>query len=212
MRAKQAGVAILGGEPPLSEEVQALQTQGYSIPDMCSYYFLRQIPQYKRENNPLVENPEALLEAFMQRMHAGLPAIQEQDLSYSQFLTVFKERLGVDFDIASITPTLVRGENEPGSNFFQKIGHHVGLRRDPNLLRVIDEALEQNACVMVAYGAGHLVTLRPALEAGLGASVDSQPFPPGVLPRLFPEGMGAANEAVKQGRKATRAEDPPPRP
>jgi hypothetical protein len=173
--AVEHGASFLGGEPDERLVVQAVLNQGFTPEDLLGFYFVRQVPQLRREGTLAAKGLEASFRTLIDAMgkRAGLEDAGAH-LSLEQFRDWYRKRQGKEFDVA----TLDDAEPAPvatGTYFTQRLSSVVGLVRDRFIVQVIASHLATDKDVLVVYGGSHFATQRPAFELLLGKPVEEKP-------------------------------------
>jgi hypothetical protein len=172
--AQEHGASFIGGEPDEQAVVQAVLKQGFTVEDLLGFYFVRQVPQFRREGALETKGLEACFRMLIDGMgkKAGL---QEASAHFSldQFRDWYGKRQGKTFDIA----TMDRQETAPlaSGNFVQRLSSVTGIVRDRFTVDLIATHLAIEKYVLVVYGGSHFATQRPALEALMGKPVEMKP-------------------------------------
>jgi len=173
---RERGASFVGGEPDEKVVAQAVLEQGFTAEDLLGFYFVRQLPQLRREgaleSNGLDASFHTLIEAMEQR--AGLEGTA---FSLDRFRDWYQRKQGKPFDAATLD------DEEPapigsGRYFTQRISSVVGIVRDRFIVQRISALLASDKDLLVVYGGSHFVTQRPAFEVLLGKAVELRPADP----------------------------------
>ena len=171
--AQAAGVPFIGGEPDDSDILAEARKKGMTARDMFATYVLRQIEQWVRETK-LTSHTDVKLDVLIRdyaKAFARDAKIQEAEIAdiatADAFKAWYQKTNGLAFaegykpeDAWPITPE----SNRPTNRLIVLISD----ARDKHILGVIDRALQNNAVVLVVYGASHLDIEAPALAAAFG--------------------------------------------
>lgn len=167
--ALEHGIPFIGAEPTDREVFEEVKRNGYTLNDFLSFYFVRQIPQFRRQG--VMETKVInLFNEFMLEIHKELGLFNYAEFGFSDFLKWYSEKNGEKFDPEKIdTETSAPFEN--GKLFTQRISHVVGLARDRYIVEVIAKQLRKYHRVLIVIGHSHLVQQQNALEAAMGRAV-----------------------------------------
>lgn len=174
-RAAEHGVSFVGGEPDEHTLVDAALKHGFTPEDLLGFYFVRQLPQFRRDGTLAAKGLDAsfsfLIAAMAER--AGLEKAGAQ-FSLDEFRDWYQKKQGKTFDAAALD------DEEPapvpsGKYFTQRISTVVGIVRDRVILQRIASFLASHRDLLVVYGGSHFPTLRPAFELLMGKPVEIRP-------------------------------------
>ena len=173
--ALEHGGSFIGGEPDEQTVVQAVLKEGFTVEDLLGFYFLRQVPQFRREGALETKGLEECFRLLIDGMgkKAGLEEAGAH-FSLDRFRDWYRNRQGKTFDIATVD----REEPAPLSNgklLTQRLSAIVSLVRDRFVVGVIASHLGTEKDVLVVYGGSHFATQRPALEVLMGKPVEWKP-------------------------------------
>jgi hypothetical protein len=175
MLAADSGVPFIGGEPADEDVLRLLRPAGYGSADLLGFYFLRQIPQLRRDGSLKTRKIEDLYAGVMRTYDDLLASRQELPRTYAQFLEWYRRTAGADFDAGTIDyealAPLVDGTP------IQRIASVVDRARNAFTVEEIARVLRKRDCVIVVYGSSHIASQRPALEAMMGRPVDQGAAP-----------------------------------
>jgi hypothetical protein len=150
--ASERSIPFTGAEPDDKSVCQQLLAKGYSREDVIGFYFLRQIPQYRRDHTIADKGFRRAFTDFVSTIKPAL-GLDDQSFDYSQFLHWCRVRNGTNFIPENLEIDDVAPLSE-GKLFTQRISAAVGQIR-----------------VLVIYGASHLATQRRVLQSLLGEPV-----------------------------------------
>ena len=164
------GAVIYGGEPNDLEIRNGLTASGMTDENLLGFYTLRSIPQWKRErkiNNAGDVALKKLVEGDLASNRRRLeltPTILPDFYAWADwYQRINGKPIGADFDTEEVGPLV------PGRHKTNQIAASIGHQRDSFLLSIIAERLNADQTTMVVFGGSHLMILRSALDAMLGA-------------------------------------------
>jgi hypothetical protein len=174
LRAGERGVAFLGGEPEEQQVAAAVLRQDFTSEDLLGFYFVRQLPQYRRDGTLQDKGLDASFTHLITVMakQAGVQGTSSNGgFTLDRFRDWYQSRQGKPFDPEAMD------DEEPapiasGKYFTQRLSAVVGLARDRSIARLISNHLATDKELLVVYGGSHFPTLRPALEVLLGRPVE----------------------------------------
>jgi hypothetical protein len=165
--AAQRGIAFMGGEPSLHDTLAALRKRGYGAKDLMGYYFVRWLPQYRREGRfdgvPLEE-----LFARSDAERVGISAESgEPVLSLEGFKRWYLAKNGKPFTLAKFDGKVV--SPDPDSRCFtQRISSAENEVRNRFVLDLLTRRLPLDRDILIIYGHSHYFQERDTLEKMLG--------------------------------------------
>lgn len=165
--ANNLGIDFVGSEPDETDILAALNENKIPINDLLGFYFVRQVPQFKRDGSLETKDIQDLYNNFMAgtRQELALPKIN--DFTYERFLEWYRKANEKPFDLKSFD----NEEAAPianGKYYTQRISHIVSITRDRFIVSLIAKYLNERGTVLIVFGKGHLVSQRSALEGMLG--------------------------------------------
>lgn len=173
--AARRGVSFMGGEPNELALVEAARREGFTSEDLLGFYFVRQVPQFRRDGTLEAKGLDASFRSLVKVMgeRAGLEEASAH-FSLDEFREWYRRRQGKTFDVAAMD------DEEPapipaGKYFTQRVSSVIGVVRDRLILRSLARALTTEKDLLVVYGASHFPTLRPALESLMGKPIEIKP-------------------------------------
>jgi hypothetical protein len=169
LKADARGIPFVGGEPDESDVLRAIQEAGFTARDLAQFYFVRQIPQFLREESSFEQKPVELYASFMPGVLRDL-GLQPGELPFDEFLAWYENLNGKRLDFGTFDPE----ESAPldkGKYGTQRISHEVGMARERFILALIADSLDEYDHALVVYGKSHLAQQRPVLQAMLGEPV-----------------------------------------
>lgn len=173
--AAERGIPFIGGEPDERTLVVAARNHGFTAEDLLGFYFVRQVPQLRRDSALEEKGLEASFRVVIAAMakRAGLDDAGAH-FSLDQFRDWYQNKQGKTFDAAAMD------DEEPapvpsGTYFTQRISTVIGIVRDRLILQCIVKLLATDKDLLVVYGGSHYPTLRPALEIVMGKPVETTP-------------------------------------
>jgi len=166
LEARARGIPFVGGEPDEAELRDAARAAGFDDRDLVGFYFVRQVPQYRRSGE-LERTSLPVLYAGLTAHYRAPLGLRLADESYEAFLAWYREANGRPFDLATFDPEEA-APIEGGAFRSQRVSHAVGLARDRHVVALVDELLREHGSVLVVFGKSHLACQRPAYEAWLG--------------------------------------------
>lgn len=168
--ANNANIPFSGGEPSDTTIEKELFKVGYSTHDMVGFYLVRQLPLWDREKTFEVDGIEKLCTEFICDQYETY-LHKPCDMTYTQFLSWYQEKMGKTFDFHAITTEYTAPYDDEKSTWLQRMSAQIGKIRDRTLLRVIEKQLQLYDKVMVVYGWSHFMTLRHVFEKTMGLPV-----------------------------------------
>ena len=167
LEATKRNISFVGGEPEEKDLLEKLQKEGVGKKDLLFFYFLRQIPQFKRQKE-LDKNPlEKLFKIFVKNKVRNLEIKQDSNPDFKEFKAWYKTKNKKAFSLKSFDPEEV-APRITGKLYSQRLSGKISLERDKFIVKVIAESLEKYKNVMIIYGKSHLSSQRPAIEELLG--------------------------------------------
>jgi hypothetical protein len=167
-RAQEHGAAFVGGEPEEPAVARAVLEHGFAADDLLGFYFVRQVPQFRRDGTLSDKGLDASFRRTIDAL-GGAAGLRDAAGAFTldRFGRWYQGRQGKEFDPA----TMDSEEAAPlatGAYFTQRLSAVVGLVRDRFTVRRIASHLASEKAVLVVYGGSHFPTLAPALEILLG--------------------------------------------
>ncbi len=161
---------IFGGEPNDGEIRTGLIAGGMTDENLLGFYTLRSIPQWMREHK-LINAGDAALKKLVERdlasnrrrLGLGPSILPDFDTWADWYQRTNGKPIGAYFDTEEVGP-LVSGRYPTN-----QIAAAIGRQRDSFLLGLIAERLNADQTTLVVFGGSHLMILRSALTAMLGA-------------------------------------------
>jgi hypothetical protein len=164
------GAVVWGGEPDDAQIRDALLARGVTGADLLGFYTLRSVPQWLRERKVASADDArvpALIDAELarNRERLGLPAtvLPSAGAWMEWYERSNGKPFGSGFDLEEVGPL---ADGRYGSN---RVAVAVSRSRAAFLLQAVADHLNEAESVLVVFGASHLMILRPALDAMLGA-------------------------------------------
>lgn len=167
--AKQRGIPFIGGEPEDKNVCKRLLAKGYSPEDILGFYFVRIVPESKR--NHTLET-KGVKRAFADCVSWDKPrlGLTTTPFTYNQFKEWYQRRNGASFNAEKLDDD----DCAPiaGSKLvIQRISADIWQFRDAYIVQTIASVLDSHKHVLVVYGSSHLSTQRRVLEAMLGKPI-----------------------------------------
>lgn len=139
---------------------------GYSRSDLAMFYFVRQVPQFKRDGSLKKKNLSEIYPQYMRDTYHAMN-IKKNIPTYTSFLDWYRSHQGKTFALNTFDNEETSPQ-EKGEFYTQRIGHAVGMVRDRYVVKLIADLLEKNKKVMIVFGKSHLAQQRRALVDMLG--------------------------------------------
>ena len=159
-KAQAAGVPAELGEPDRIEEIAYLKER-FSVPQIITYYFGRQMHQWARQdrkNQPDWRTyAEDTIGAYNSLRFWG------EELSLDKATQWYQEQTGKAFDPEDMQA--LDNVRDPEQN---EVSEASGLFRDEAIFKMIEGHWNDGADVFVVYGSGHAIVQEPALRALVG--------------------------------------------
>ncbi len=167
--ATDVNIPFTGGEPLETEVAQSVLKAGYSPQDLLGFYFVRQIPSFKREGRFKKETVEQAYGKFMpwQKTSAGFKDFQ---FFFDDFKAWYKKINKKEFSLDTFD-TEEPAPHENGIFLTQRISSVVDRTRNVYVVKTIADQLNTYKKVLVIYGSSHLESLRPVLVQMLGQPI-----------------------------------------
>jgi hypothetical protein len=165
--ANNNGIDFVGSEPDEADILAAMRHKNVPVNDLLGFYFVRQVPQFKRNGSLETKSIRDLYDSFLASIRQELALSKNNDFTYERFLGWYRKANGKAFDLKSFDSE----EAAPiadGKYYTQRISHIVGVTRDRFIVNLIAKYLNERGTVLIVFGKGHLVCQRPALESMLG--------------------------------------------
>ena len=163
--AQKQNIPFIGAEPDESEIEAEVVKAGYTKQDLLLFYFVRQIPEFRREHKLKNSNIESLSEDFMQYWTKALNVSQMP--TYQSFLSWYQEKNGIPFRADEINTEAVAPYSD-SPLFNHKISTLIDRIRNAYIVDQIAEALRKYKNVLIIYGSGHWTTQQNAIEDMVG--------------------------------------------
>lgn len=160
--ALQKKIPFRGIEPSDEEIYQALLKEKFTADDLIHYYFLRQVPQWKKAGTL---NISAIKQTYKNFATGVAQKINVATVpTYMDFLKWYKQKNKEDFTIDNVDSEKSAPYYQ-GVYFTQKLSSVVGRVRDRHMVQVIENELKTKERVFVLVGGSHWMTQKRALEA-----------------------------------------------
>jgi len=156
--ANRDNVPIISPEPDETKEIQYLQEKGYSVAEIMTYYFGRQMYQWLKRDHLNYPDWEKYADRRI-KSYAQLIPFQDSNLTIDNVIKMFKKTTGSDFNKED--KTLLYQLSDPTSN---PVSAASGVFRDISLYKFIKSAWHQNKDIFALYGSGHAIVLEKALK------------------------------------------------
>lgn len=168
--AEEAKIPFAGGEPRDEQVIPAMAKLGYDRRDLFNFYFVRRIPQYRREGR--LGEPLAALHADYLKSY---PLFHGDGFTYEGFEAWYRERNGKKFALAAFDDDEVAPKGK-GAYYTQRLSAAINLVRNRFAVQLLAEKLNAHRAVLIVYGGSHFLMERRALERTLGkARIDVNP-------------------------------------
>lgn len=171
--AADAGIDFVGGEPDERDIVAGIKGDGFTATDLVAFYVVRQIEQWKREqqisshDDPRLDTLIPLITQVMAR-DTGIPVADFAPVSTAAGVATWYEQFnGLRFK------TGYRAEDAYPSGPDRKrrtnaLSDAVSDMRDQHIVSVLNSALAQHGTVLIVYGNSHHTIAAPALVDAFG--------------------------------------------
>lgn len=159
-------IPFFAGEPDHQDIYRGLKDKGYTDIDVLSFYTVRQIPQWVREQNDKSTLFHKKIPSFLTN-YCKTFSVQNCP-STVDVMKWYKDKIGYE-----LTPDVSNEEVAPikdGTLYTQKMSAEIGHIRDHFTLNIIEQMLLRYERVAVVYGASHFSTLRRSFEKSFGLS------------------------------------------
>lgn len=155
-------VPFIGLEPSEKEILSALEKQKFTAQDIANYYFIRQLPQWKRAGTFDVGKIRSTYASFVKGVAAKFET--EVNTDYEDFLKWYKAK-----NKEAFSPTTYDSETAAplsnGKYYTQKLAAIVGMVRDRHMVRLIENERHSKNFLFIVVGGSHWMTQKLALEA-----------------------------------------------
>lgn len=172
--ATQLDIPFVSGDPSDNDILPFLFDKNYSSDDLIGYRLIQFIPQWRRAGELDFDTTPTRLEKravwYSQKLKS------KNIFTFQSLKEWFTTKTGLPFDWNKIGTSTVSPEIGPQSTNLNKLSYNVDLARNAFLLKKIEENINTRKKVLVIFGQGHLVMLRPALEEALGKSTDKKVY------------------------------------
>ncbi len=165
VQAQKYGSPFIGGEPDEMEIVEAIEKRDYTRKDLLFFYLIRQIPQWRRQDELKDRSVARMAEEFLDLWSTRLSLPQRPTIE--EFKDWYQKKMGQPFCSEAITSE-TSAPYETSSIFTQKISSEVGKIRDTFTVRTIVTEMEKYPRVLIVYGGSHWITQSKAWEGFLG--------------------------------------------
>jgi hypothetical protein len=145
-------------EPDETKEIKYLQENGYSVAEIMTYYFGRQMYQWLKRDNLNYPDWEKYANRHI-KSYAKLIPFQGSNLITANVIKMFKETTGSDFN--NEAEALLFRLSDPTSN---PVSAASGVFRDISLYKSIKSAWYKGKDIFALYGSGHAIVLEKALK------------------------------------------------
>lgn len=169
IKAAESGIPFVGGEPDEIEIKRGVLNAGFTAVDLAMYYFVRQLPQFKRDGSLKSRSIEQIYPEYMKNTYSLLK-IAGDSPSFEEFKHWYLKKNKKPFDLKTFDNEETSPQ-EKGQFYTQKIGHAVGMVRDRYVVKLIADMLNKKDRVMIVFGKSHLAQQRRALVSMLGKPV-----------------------------------------
>lgn len=159
-------IPFKGLEPSEKEIFKALEKQKITAQDMVNYYFVRQVPQWKRAGTLNISKIESTYSQFVKSAAQKIESTEVAS-DYKEFLKWFKLKNKEDFEITTWDSEKA-APYAKGKYFTQRIASHIGRVRDLHMVTLIESELKSKNSVFVIVGGSHWMTQKMALESVYG--------------------------------------------
>ncbi len=173
-QARKSTADYITGEPVEATILKEALNSGYSTEDVLGYYLVRQIPQFKRQNNFSMSSFSKQVDHYLKSFRRDLGV--DLQFGFSEFRNWYSLRMPKPRDFLDIENDDTAPDAGPGATYIQRISHTVSLSRDRAVVKTIERMLNRYDRVLVVYGGSHLITEEPALKAMLGSPLYAKPF------------------------------------
>lgn len=156
--AHKSNIPIISPEPDETKEIRYLVSEGFSVPQIMTYYFGRQMYQWLKRDHKNHADWESYAERYI-HSYAELQPLSAEKLGLKTVLLMYQEITGVPFN--KNDEKLLYSISDPTSN---PVSAASGLFRDISLFNAIKAAWKANKDVFVLYGSGHAIVLEKAIK------------------------------------------------
>jgi hypothetical protein len=159
-------IPFRGLEPSEKDIFEKLQNQKISAQDLLNYYFVRQVPQWKRGGTLNLAKLESAYSQFVKSIAEKIAATVIS-CDYKEFLNWYKLKNKEDF-IVSTFDSEKAAPYAKGKYYTQRLASQIGRIRDLHMVTLIQDELKTKTKVFVVVGGSHWMTQKMALESIYG--------------------------------------------
>lgn len=154
---------------------EKIKLMGYTEEEMAFLYALRFIPEIRRMNINDIDGIKNRLQKYLKNLSTKRLNLAS-DMTLDNFEKIHKEKYNSPINYLEIDTNTTSPQIDQNPSWANILASKIGRIRNEFILKMIQDRLNQYHDVIVVYGAGHLVELRPALESMLGQSSDFKLF------------------------------------
>ncbi len=160
------GLLWTSAEPAEKLVRESLLKRGFSLSDISFFYVARQMRQLRVEKNLSQENLAPVINETLSDFaeHLSMP----KNLNAEMFFDWFQKKMHKPFVLSEIDSETTAPTIGPNMTFLNQISAEIDKIRDESITRVIAQALNDYARVLVVYGGSHFMTQREVLIDMLG--------------------------------------------
>lgn len=157
--AHKSNIPIISPEPDETKEIQYLVSESFSVPQIMTYYFGRQMYQWLKRDYKNHADWKPYAERYIQS-YAKLQPLSAEKLGLKKVLLMYQEVTGVPFN--KNDEKLLYSLSDPTSN---PVSAASGVFRDISLFAAIKADWVANKDVFALYGSGHAIVLEKAIKS-----------------------------------------------
>lgn len=152
-------VPMISPEPDETKEINYLKENSFSVAEIMTYYFGRQMYQWIKRDYLNYKDWEVYANRHISS-YAQLKPFQSNDLTMEIVLNMFKETTNHKFSLNN--ERLLFKIGDPTSN---PVSSASGVFRDISLFKAIEKAWGEGKDIFSLYGSGHAIILENAIKA-----------------------------------------------
>jgi hypothetical protein len=165
--AAENGIDFIPGEPSAQWLYEGVLAQGYTLQDLLGWQLACTI-QYRLSANAVDESNLPTLAERCASSYLNEIGLGEEKYDLRNFSDWYQDRMGKAFSLKSITADDCSPSTDPNANFLQKMMSAADNVREPHILKIIAEQLNEHNKVLVVYGSAHAAKHEPVLNKMLG--------------------------------------------
>lgn len=155
--AQSAGIPIRSPEPSRKDELAYVQEKGFAEHEVFTYYFARQMLQWRLRESNHEPDEQAYTKKFLE--HLNQWQVWNQPYDAQKALGAFKTTTGEVFDSRNVQ--LLEDLSDPTQS---EVSAASSDFRNNTIYQAIEKSWREAKDVFAVFGSGHAIVLEPALE------------------------------------------------